>query len=580
MSNQELAKIFYEIADYLEMEGAAFKPQAHRKAAAMIESLKGDIGAIYQKGGVEVLKEIPGVGEGLAKKIEEYIKTGKIRELARFKKKMPVDLDNIVRVEGMGVKKAKILYEKLGVKNLKDLEKAAKAHKIAPLFGFGEKTEKNILEGIEFLKRDKGRFLLGEILPRAAEIGEKLKKIKGLEKLEACGSIRRRKETAGDIDFLAVSDNPEKVMDFFVNLPGVAKVWGKGKTKTSVRMEEGYDMDIRVVPKKSYGAALQYFTGSKEHNIILRKIAIGKGLKLSEYGLFKGGSASRRMIAGKNEEEIYEKLGLQWIPPELRENQGEIEVSLAGKLPKLIELKDIKGDLHCHSHWGVGNGPEGIENLVKEAIELGYEYIGISDHTKFLAIEHGINEKQLAEQKKEIDKINKRFIVQGLSFKVFQGCEANIMADGSIDISDEALAKLDYVIAGVHSQMKMPKEKMTQRIIKAMENPNVDIISHPTGRILKQRDEYEIDFAKILKAAKETGTILEINANPYRLDLNDKNIKKAKEAGVKMAINADAHHPEQMRFMEYGVFQARRGWAEKKDVINCWPAEKMLNMLK
>ncbi len=574
MFNQNISKIFYELADYFRMEGVDFKPQAYEKAAITIESLESDIGEIYQKGGIEALREIPGVGEGIAKKIEEYLKTGRIKEYEKFKKKIPIDLDSIVKVEGMGVKKAKILYEKLGIKNLKDLEKAAKARKIAPLFGFGEKTEKNILEGIEFLKRSKGRFILGEILPKAAEIMKELRKIKEVKKLEVCGSIRRRKETAGDIDFLAVSDNPEKIMDFFANFPGVAKVWGKGKTKTSVRMEEGYDMDIRAVPKKSYGAALQYFTGSKEHNIILRKIAIDKGYKLSEYGLFKG----NKMIAGESEEDIYKKLGLRWIPPEIRENQGEIEAALKGKLPKLVELKDIKGDLHCHSHWGAGKRL--IEEIAEEAMALGYEYIGISDHTKFLAIEHGLDEKQLAEQRKEIDRINKKLQTISYKLQVLQGCEANIMSDGAIDIKDEALAKLDYVIAGVHSQMKMPKEKMTQRIIRAMENPNVDVISHPTGRILKQRDEYEIDFDKILKAAKDTGAILEINANPYRLDLNDKNIRKAREIGVKMVINADAHHKSQLSFMEYGVSQARRGWAEKNDIINAWPAEKMLNMLK
>ena len=470
----------------------------------------------------------------------------------------------------------------MGIKNLKDLEKAAKSHKIASLFGFGEKTEKNILEGIEFLKRDKGRFLLGEILPLVGEIEKKLNGIKEVKKAVACGSIRRRKETIGDVDFLVVSDNPEKVMIFFVSLPGIVKIWGKGKTKTSVRFEDGYDMDIRVVPEKSYGSALQYFTGSKEHNIVLRKIAIEKGLKLSEYGLFRGA----KMIAGENEEEIYEKLGLRWISPELRENQGEIEAALRqaqGKsngLPKLIRPKDIKGDLHCHSHWGSGKGPEMIEKIIETAMAMGYEYVGISDHTKFLAIEHGLDEKQLAEQRKEIDKINVKCQMSGVKCRVLHGCEANILSDGSIDISDEALAKLDYVIAGVHSQMKMTKEKMTERIIKAMENPNVDIISHPTGRILKQRDEYEIDFAKILKVAKETGTILEINANPYRLDLNDKNIRKAKEIGVKMIINTDAHQKEQMNFMEYGIFQARRGWAAKNDIINCWSAEKMLSMLK
>ena len=582
MTNQELARLFYEIADYLEMEESAtqvpFKSIALKKAAVNLESLSEDAGNIYKKGGLKTLMEIPGIGKGIALKIEEYLKTGKIKELTALKKKTPVDLMELIGIEGLGPKKIKILYQKLGVRNIKGLEKAVKAGKIAPLFGFGEKTEKNILEGIEFLKRSKGRFLLGEILPKVYEIIAELKNLKEVKQISEAGSIRRRKETIGDADILIASSNPKKVIDYFVSLRGIVKIWAKGSTKASVRMSEGFDIDLRVLPEKSFGAALQYFTGSKEHNIALRKIAINRGLKLSEYGLFKGESAGWRMIAGENEKEIYEKLGLKWIPPEMRENQGEIELSLKGKLPELIELKDIKGDLHCHSHWGVGKRL--IEEIAEAAIAMGYEYVGISDHTKFLAIEHGINEKQLAEQRKEINEANSKSQIVKRKFRILQGCEANIMVDGSIDIRDEALKKLDYVIAGVHSQMKMPKGKMTERIIKAMENPNVDIISHPTGRILKHRDEYEIDFDRILKVAKKTGTVLEINANPYRLDLNDQNIRKAKEMGVKMIINSDSHHKDQLNFMGYGVSQARRGWAEKKDIINCWGVKKMLSMLK
>ena len=574
MPNQEFSKIFHEIALYLEMQGVAFKPQAYEKAAVNIEMLSEDVEDVYKKGGLEALEQIPGIGKGLAEKIEEYIKTGKVKEYAELKKKTPVEIAELIAVEGVGPKAVRDLYKHLKIKNLKDLEKAAKAGKIRGLPRFGVKSEQKILEGIEFLKKGGSRFLLGDILPRVKNIENRLKELKDVEKVEVCGSVRRRKETIGDIDFLAVSDNPKEIMDFFVSFSGVVKIWGKGATKTSVRLKEGYDMDIRVVPKKSFGAALQYFTGSKEHNIVLRKIAIEKGLKLSEYGLFRG----LKMIAGGVEEEIYEKLGLDWIPPEIRENQGEIEMALKNQLPKLVELKDIKGDLHCHSHWGAGKRL--IEEIVEEAIKIGYEYIGISDHTKFLAIEHGLNEKQLAEQRKEIDKINVRRQTSGIKCRILQGCEANIMSDGSIDIKDESLKKLNYVIAGVHSQMKMTKNEMTKRIIRAIENPNVDIISHPTGRILKHRDEYEIDFDKILKVAKKTGTILEINANPYRLDLNDKNIRKAKEIGVKMIINSDAHHKDQLNLMEYGVSQARRGWAEKKDIINCWKVEEMLDMLK
>jgi len=574
MKNQEIAKIFYEIADYLEMEEVAFKPYAYQKAAITLETLEEDVEEIYKRGGLEALMEIPGVGESIALKIEEYLKTGKIKYYEEFKKKTPVNLEELMAVEGMGPKKAKVLYQKLKIRNLKDLERAAKSHKISPLFRFGEKTEKNILEGIAFLKRSKGRFLLGEILPKVKEVYEKLKSLKEVQKVDWCGSVRRMKETIGDVDFLVISSKPERVMDFFTSLSGIVKIWGKGTTKSSVRMKEGFDMDIRVVPKRSYGSALQYFTGSKEHNIALRKIAIDKGLKLSEYGLFRG----PKKIAGESEEEIYKKLGIEWIPPEIRENQGEIEAALEKKLPKIIDYNDIKGDLHCHSKWD--GGTNSIGELVEMAKKMGYQYLGISDHTKFLRIEHGLDERKLALQRKEIDKINERLKVKDIRFKVLQGCEANILNDGSIDIKDETLKKLDYVIAGVHSNFKMAREKMTERIIRAMKNPNVDIISHPTGRILKRRDEYQIDFDKILRVTKETGTILEINSYPERLDLNAENIRRAKEAGVKMVIDTDSHHKDQMRFIEFGIAQARRGWAEKEDIINTQPLEKLLQFFK
>jgi len=570
MKNYELAKIFYEIADYLKMEDIAFKPYAYQKAALALETLEEDVGDVYKREGLKGLEKIPGVGKTIAERIEEYLKTGKIKYYEELKKKTPVNIGELTAVEGLGPKKVRVLYQKLGVRNLKDLERAARVHKIAPLFGFGEKTEKNILEGIAFLKRSKGRFLLGEILPRVKEVYEKLKNLKEVEKIDWCGSIRRMKETIGDVDFLVISNKPGKVMDFFVSLPGVIKIWGKGMTKSSVRMRDGFDMDVRVVPKRSYGSALQYFTGSKEHNIALRKIAINKGLKLSEYGLFRG----PKMITGKTEEEVYKFLGMDWIPPELRENQGEIEAALKHKLPKIIDYDDIKGDLHCHSKWD--GGANTILEMAEMARKIGYEYIGIADHTKFLRIEHGLDEKKLALQRKEIDKLNAKL----KNFKILQGAETNILADGSIDIKDEALKKLDYVIAGVHSSFKMEKGKMTERMIRAMKNPNVDIISHPTGRILKRRDEYQIDFDKILRVAKETGTILEINSFPERLDLNDQNIRRAKTAGAKMVINTDSHHKDQMRFMEFGIAQARRGWAEKSDIINTQSLEKLLKYFK
>jgi len=574
MKNKELAHIFYEIADYLEMEEVAFKPFAYQRAAITLEALEEDVEEIYKKGGIEALEKIPGVGKSIAVKIEEYLKTGKIQYYEKFKKQLPINLEEIIAVEGMGPKRAKVLYQKLGIRNLKDLEKAAKAHEIASLFGFGEKTEKNILEGIAFLKRSKGRFLLGEILPKAREIEERLKSSKEVEQISLAGSIRRRKETIGDIDILAVTKKPQKVMDIFTSFPGIIKIWGKGTTKSSIRLKEGFDVDLRVVAKKSYGSALQYFTGSKEHNIITRKIAIEKGLKLNEYGVFKG----RKMIAGWSETGVYKAIDLPWIPPEIREDQGEIEAALEGKLPEIIDYNDLRGDLHCHSKWD--GGENSILEMAQKAQEIGYEYLGISDHTKFLRIEQGLNEAQLAQQKKEINKLNESFQKEGLRFRLLQGAETNILKDGSIDIKDSALKQLDYAIAGVHSSFKIPQKQMTERIIKAMKNPNIDIISHPTGRLLKRRDEYQIDFEKILRVAREFGVILEINSWPERLDLNDQKIRMAKEAGVKMIINTDAHQKDQLRFIELGIAQARRGWAEKEDVINTQPLKGLLNFFK
>jgi DNA polymerase (family 10) len=570
MKNQELAKIFYNISQYLAMEKVPFKPQAYRKSSEILEALETEIEDIYQAGGIKALEKIPSIGPGLAKAMAEYIETGTIRIYEELKKRTPVKLEELMGVEGLGPQKTRVLYQKLKIKDIKDLEKAAKAGQIAGLFGFGAKTEKNILEGIAFLKRSKGRFLLGEILPQVREVENRLKELKEIESLSVAGSVRRRKETIGDIDLLAVSKNSKKVMAFFVSLPGVAKIWSQGSTRSSIRMKAGFDMDLRVVPQRSFGSALQYFTGSKEHNIATRKIAIEKGLKLNEYGVFRGG----KMIAGKNEEEVYRVLGLQWPAPELRENRGEVQAAGLGKLPALIKEEDIKGDLHCHSDWN--GGENSIEELIKSAKALGYSYLGISDHTKYLKIENGLDERALLRQRKEIDKINSKL----KDFKVLQGAETNILNDGRIDIKDEVLKQLDYVIVGIHSSFKMGRDQMTERIIRAMRNPQIKILAHPTGRILKKRDEYQADFDKVLRAAKEYNVALEINAHPVRLDLNDQNIRRAKEAGIKMAINTDTHRKEQLRLMEFGVAQARRGWAEKRDIINSWSLSKLMDFFK
>ena len=574
MKNQEIAKIFFNIASLLDSGQRDFRPIAYKRAALALAALEEDVAEIYLDNGLDGLEGIPAIGKNLALKIEEYIKTGRINEYEKLRKALPVDFTEMTKIEGLGTRKAKILYQKLGIKTVKELEKATRAHKIAPLFGFGKKTEENILQGIEFLKVDKGRVLLGFIMPTVKQIVLKLENLKEVKKTSIAGSTRRMKETIGDVDILVASDEPEKINDFFVKLPGIEKVWAKGPTKSSVHLKQGFDVDLRVVKEESFGSALQYFTGSKEHNIATRKIAISKGLKLNEYGVFKGA----KQIAGKTEEEVYKAIGLLYIEPEMREDGGEIQLALENKLPKLIGYKDIKGDLHCHSDWD--GGENSIEEMAKHAINVGYEYIGISDHTKFLHIENGLNKEQLLKQHEAINKLNLKFKNKNVKFRILHGCETNILNDGSVDIKDEVLEKMDYVIAGVHSSLKMPRKEMTERIIKAMNNKNIDIISHPTGRLILKRDEYQVDLEKMLKIAKETGTILEINSWPERLDLKDIYIKMAKRIGVKMIVNTDSHQKDQMRFMEFGVAQARRGWAEKSDIINTNSVEELLKYIK
>ncbi len=570
MKNLELAQIFYQMAEFIEMNEVSFQSRAYNKAARVLDSLDMDIEEIYQKEGIKGLKKIEGIGESIAKKIEEYIKTNKIKAYQRFKKQCPVDLEKLIAVEGLGARKIKVLYKELGIKNLKDLERAAKKGKIAELEGFGQKSEQNILQAIEFVKSGQSRFLLGRALPIVRQIISRLEELPEVKKINPAGSIRRMKETIGDVDILVVSSKPAMVMDFFVKMPGVVKVWAQGSTKSSVRLKNGLDCDLRIVKKQSFGAALQYFTGSKDHNILVRRLAKKKGLKLNEYGVFKG----KRQVAGKNEKEVYQAIGLPYIEPELRTNTGEIEAALKNGLPKLINYNDIKGDIHCHSDWS--DGRETIEQVAKAAKRFGYQYIAITDHAGFLKISHALDEKQLLKQMAEIDRINKR--LSGI--KIIKGTEVDIKADGSLAIKDEVLAKLDFVIGAVHSNFKMSKRALTQRLVRVMENPNIDAIAHPTGRVLQRREEYQLDFEQIFRTAKKTKTVLEINANASRLDLKDVYIRQAGEAGVKMVIGTDVHPLNYMSMMELGVAQARRGWAVKKDILNTGSLTKFLKYFK
>jgi len=559
MKNKEVARVLYAIADLLEIKEEKFKPNAYRKAAQNIELLPEDIEKVFEQGNLE---KIPGVGKNIAKKIEEFLKTGKLEYYERLKKEIPVDVEALSSIEGMGPKKIKTLYNELGIKNLSELEKAAREGKIREIKGMGEKTEKKILESIAFARKGK-RELLGVILPEAMELKALLEK--KVEMISIAGSLRRMKETVGDMDILAFSSQPAEVMDFFTSMENVEAVIAKGETKSSVRLESGIQVDLRIVPKESFGSALQYFTGSKEHNIEVRRIAVRAGCKLNEYGLFKG----EKRIAGESEEEVYRALGMDYIPPELRENRGEVEAAMAGKLPHLIEYGDVKGDLQMHTKWS--DGANTIEEMVEEARKMGHEFIAITDHVGSLKIAGGMDEDEIRKQMREVGKVNEKYD----DIHVFYGVEVNIMKDGSLDMGKSVLKDVDVVVAGIHSGLRMSEEEMTARMIKAMESGVVNIIAHPTGRIIQRREGIKLDFEKVFDAAKENGVVMEINAQPARLDLNDVHVKRAVEKGLKLSIGTDAHNLSNLHYINLGVAVARRGWAEKKDIINTYDIKKL-----
>ncbi|MDP3111460.1 MAG: DNA polymerase/3'-5' exonuclease PolX [Thermodesulfovibrionales bacterium] len=569
MKNQEIAGIFNEIADLLEIKGEnPFRIRAYRRAAQNLEGLTKDVAALSR----EELLEIPGIGHDLAEKIEEYIKTEKVKSLEDIKKEVPEGLAALLSVPSLGPKTAKLLYEKLKIKNVDELEKLAREHKLIGLPGIKEKTEENILRGIEMLKRGKERQPLGRVLPIAYEIIEHLGKATHVEKINIAGSLRRMKDTVKDIDILATSKNPHDVMKAFVHLPQVKEILMEGPTKSSIVTREGLQVDLRVVEDESYGAALAYFTGSKEHNIRLREMAVKKGLKINEYGIFR--EKDNKKLGGKDENDVYKILGMQFIPPELREDRGEIEAAQKNTLPRLVELGDIKGDLHVHTRQS--DGSHTLEELIDAARGRGYEYIAITDHSKGLGIARGLSEERLLEEKKEVDALNKKL----RGFKLLMGIEVDIRSDGRMDFDDDILSKMDIVVAAIHSGFRQPKEQLTKRLVSAMKNPYVSIIAHPTGRLIGERDAYEVDMEQVLNMAGETGTALEINAYPLRLDLSDVYVKQAKELGVKFAISTDTHVITQFDFMHYGVSIARRGWLEKKDVLNALSYDTLMKTLQ
>jgi DNA polymerase (family 10) len=560
------------------MQKVLFKPRAYQKVAQTIESLEESVAEIYARGGVKALMKIPGVGAGIADKIAEFLKTGHIKEYDALKKETPVRLDELSRIEGLGPKSIQKLYQKLGVRNLKELEAAAKKGKIATLDGFGAKSEEKILKGIGFAEDAGKRFILGYTMPQIETIVARLGKIAGVATVTVAGSARRRKETIGDADLLVVAKNPaaqKAVMDYFVVMPDVLAVAAHGATKSSIKVRPGINIDLRVVSKESYGAALNYFTGSKAHNVALRQLAMKRGWKLNEYGLFSGSGSREKMIAGAAEKDIYKKLGMDYIEPELREDTGEIAAAQQHTLPKLIEYGSLLGDLQTQTDWT--DGADSIEAMARAALATGLEYIVITDHTKRLAMTHGLDEKRILQQMAEIDRLNKKLAGK---IKILKGSECDILKDGSLDLPDAILAKLDVVGVSVHSHFNLTRTDQTARVKRAMANPNVDILFHPTGRIINRRPPIELDMDEIIAYAKKTGTILEVNALPERADLKDEYIRAAIAAGVKLSIDSDAHATAHFQLLDDGIAQARRGWATKGDVINAWPLEKMLKSLK
>lgn len=600
--NSEAAKILREIAFILQTEeekesepNAIFKVRSYNRAADEIQNLSSDIGDVYKKDNINGLLKIPSIGKAIATKLEEYITTGKMHYYEELKEKMPVDVSQFFGLEGIGPKTIKTLYSNLGIKSISDLEKAATEGKIRSIPGFSKKKEELILKKLQFFKKGGGRLLIGEVYPLVKRIEERLSKFSGVKQAMAVGSFRRMKETIGDIDYVVsvVSEKEgDNIIDYFVNMPEVKEVSGRGSAKAFVKLNNGMDADLLVVPAESFGAALQYFTGSKEHGVAMRKIAISKGLRLNEWGVF---DEQKNRIAGSTEEGVYQVLGLEWIPPEMRENRGEIELAKMGKkhkdkekekekarLSQLIAYDDLKGDLQVHS-----NSTDGTMTIREMALyardKFGLNYIAISDHTKSLRLTNGLDEKQLIDQANRIAEINDEInnsSNKNKDFHILSSAEVNILKDGSLDISNNVLDKLDIVGAAIHSNFALPVEVQTERLVNAAQNSSVDIIFHPTGRIINRREGYPVNISKLIEVAKDSDTILEIDAHYDRLDLKDEYIRMAIENDVKLVIDSDAHHSLHYAFLKFGIGQARRGWAKKSDILNTLSAKELLDSLK
>ncbi|HMB40858.1 MAG TPA: DNA polymerase/3'-5' exonuclease PolX [Balneolaceae bacterium] len=566
--NSDISEILREMADLLEIEGAdEFRVRSYRQAARSVENLTENLADKVAEG--EDLTKISDVGESIAGKIEEIVKTGSLKQLEEVKQRVPEELADILNLEGVGPKRAKEIYDELGIDSIEDLETAADNNKIRELEGFGEKTEEKIEDEIDRQNNRESRTLLARAEEYAEPLLSYLLECEATDTVEIAGSYRRHKETVGDLDILATGDDVEAIADHFVNYEDVEEVIKKGEKRTSVHLKSGLQVDLAVLPKESFGAALIYFTGSKEHGIHLRERAQKNDLKVNEYGIFREGEDEP--IAGETEEEMYEALDLKWVPPEMRENRGEIELAEERDLPDLIQLEDIKGDIHMHTNYT--DGVASIKEMAKAATEHGYEYIAITDHSKRVNVAGGLNADELAEQLKEIDKVNDEID----DIRILKGIEVDILEDGSLDLPDDILSKLDIRICSVHYHMDMDSEKQTERILKAMENPWMDILAHPTGRLLQKRDGMNLDMEAIMDKAVEKNIIMEINANPERLDLDDRHSKMAMEKGLLISVSTDAHSIGDLQNMKYGIFQARRGWLKSGDVVNTLGAEELLD---
>lgn len=567
--NIAIANIFNDMADIIQIQGGnPFRIRAYRNAARTISGLSQNVSDLVEK--EEDLSKLSGIGKDLALKIEEIVRTGHLSALDKLEKLTPPQLIEVMKISGLGGKRIAALHNKLGITSIDDLEKAAREHKICTLPGFGERIEKSILDGIEKSREADNAVLYYEAREISGLLLDYFKKCSLVENVTIAGSFRRRKEIVRDIDVLVTGSQNSVIAEYFLDYPDISSVISKGETRITVMLHDLLQTDIRIVPQGCYGSALHYFTGSKAHNIAVRKRGMKRDLKINEYGVFKG----KKRIGGEKEEDVFSAVGLTFIEPELREDQGEIEAAQRGTLPDLIKVEHIRGDLHTHTNRTDGHAS--LEQMVIAAAIKGYEYIAVTDHSRRLAMAHGLWESDLEQQIEMINRVNET--LKGIT--VLKGIEVDILENGTLDLPVSVLKKLDLTICAIHSKMNLSKEQQTKRILKAMDNPTFKILAHPTGRLLKKRTPYEVDIEKVLKGAKERGCGVEINSSPDRLDLNDINCKMAKEIGVKLVINTDAHSTNDLNNMQYGIFQARRGWVEPNDVVNTRTLEELKSILK